>query len=489
MGSETSSLHVLFFPLMAPGHLIPMTDIAKLFSLRQGVHVSIVTTPLNSTRIQSTIDRTTHHSGHHNITIHLLHLPFSEAGLPEGCENLDSVTSPEMTLAFLKAVNLLLHPFEQLVERLHPDCIVSDMFLPWTIDVTEKFNIPRLVFHGTSYFALCVSNSIQRYAPHESVSTETEPFLVPKLPHPIEITKSQMPDFLKSQTPFKETMQKVKEADSRSYGVVMNSFYELEPDYEKHYREEVIGSDRAWHIGPVSLCNRDQIDMAERGKKAFIDANQCLDWLSSRQPGSVLYFCFGSTCDLIGAQLMEIAVALEASGHPFIWVVRNTDRMGSEEEWMPDGFEERMKGKGLIIRGWAPQVVILNHPAVGGFVTHCGWNSVLEGVSAGVPMVTWPMFAEQFYNEKLITRVLRTGVEVGTKVWARSKETRPMMKREVIERAVAQLMGGGDDADERRRRARELGEKAKKAVENGGSSYMDLDRLIEDLKLYSHQGK
>eukprot|EP00268_Persea_americana_P049917 TRINITY_DN5392_c0_g1_i4.p2 TRINITY_DN5392_c0_g1~~TRINITY_DN5392_c0_g1_i4.p2 ORF type:complete len:164 (-),score=42.46 TRINITY_DN5392_c0_g1_i4:11-502(-) len=163
--------------------------------------------------------------------------------------------------------------------------------------------------------------------------------------------------------------------------------------------------------------------------------------------------------------------------------------MGSEEEWMPDGFEERMKGKGLIIRGWAPQVVILNHPAVGGFVTHCGWNSVLEGVSAGVPMVTWPMFAEQFYNEKLITRVLRTGVEVGTKVWARSKETRPMMKREVIERAVAQLMGGGDDADERRRRARELGEKAKKAVENGGSSYMDLDRLIEDLKLYSHQGK
>eukprot|EP00268_Persea_americana_P049914 TRINITY_DN5392_c0_g1_i1.p1 TRINITY_DN5392_c0_g1~~TRINITY_DN5392_c0_g1_i1.p1 ORF type:complete len:228 (-),score=50.92 TRINITY_DN5392_c0_g1_i1:11-694(-) len=227
--------------------------------------------------------------------------------------------------------------------------------------------------------------------------------------------------------------------------------------------------------------------MAERGKKAFIDPTQCTDWLGSREPGSVLYVCFGSLCQLSGAQLMEIAVALEASGRPFIWVVKNTDRM--EEEWTPDGFEERMKGKGLIIRGWAPQVVILNHPAVGGFVTHCGWNSVLEGVSAGVPMVTWPMFAEQFYNEKLITRVLRTGVEVGTKVWARSKETRPMMKREVIERAVAQLMGGGDDADERRRRARELGEKAKKAVENGGSSYMDLDRLIEDLKLYSHQGK
>ena len=154
---------------------------------------------------------------------------------------------------------------------------------------------------------------------------------------------------------------------------------------------------------------------------------------------------------------------------------------------MPDGFEERTKGKGLIIRGWAPQVMILNHPAVGGFVTHCGWNSVLEGVSAGVPMVTWPMFAEQFYNEKLITNVLRIGVEVGTKLWAKGKEKRKVMGREEIKRAAAPLMGGGAEADERRRRAREQGEMAKKAVEKGGSSYMDLDRLIEDLKMYSHR--
>ncbi|KAJ8632025.1 hypothetical protein MRB53_025361 [Persea americana] len=241
--------------------------------------------------------------------------PRSEVGLPDSCENIDSVTTPEMTVAFIKAISLLPHHFEQLVERLRPDCIVSDMFFPWTIDITDKLNIPRVVFHGTSYFALCIAHSMQKYKPHESAARETEPFLVPKLPHPIEIMRSQVADFVKTRTPFTHLLDKVDEADSRTYGIVMNSFYELEPDYVKHYREEVIGSNRAWHIGPVSLCNRHEIDMAERGSKAFIDPNQCLDWLDSRDPGSVLYFCFGSMCDLSDAHLMEIALALEASGH------------------------------------------------------------------------------------------------------------------------------------------------------------------------------
>ncbi|RWR87360.1 flavonoid 7-O-glucosyltransferase [Cinnamomum micranthum f. kanehirae] len=481
MASEMSPrpFHVLFFPMMAQGHLIPMTDIAKLFALRQGVHVSIATTPLNATRIQSTIDRAAY------ITIHLLQFPCSEASLPDGCESLDLAVSQGMGMAFTEALALLHHPFEQLVEGHRPDCIVSDMLFPWTVEVAAKFNIPRLVFHGTGFFAICAGNSIERYSPHESVATDTEPFLLPKLPHPIEMTRSQVPDFLKTRTPFTELMERVQESINQSYGVVMNSFYELEPDYVKHYREEVRGSIKAWHIGPVSLCNKDQIDMAERGKKAFIDPTQCMDWLGLRDPGTVVYVSFGSLSQMGGAQLMEIALALEASGRPFIWSLR------INAEWLPDGFEERTKERGLIIKGWAPQLMILNHPAVGGFVTHCGWNSILEGVTAGVPMVTWPLFAEQFYNEKLITCVVRIGVGVGSQVWSTSveDESRPVIKREEIVRAVAQLMDGGDEADERRRRARELGETAKKAVEKGGSSYMDLDRLMEELKLYGHQTK
>jgi hypothetical protein len=103
---------------------------------------------------------------------------------------------------------------------------------------------------------------------------------------------------------------------------------------------------------------------------------------------------------------MEIAMGLEASGQQFIWVVRkgkNEEKKDREDWGVPKGFEKRMEGKGVIINGWAPQVLTLDHEAVGGFVTHCGWNSTLEGITAGVPMVTWPVFAELFYNEKLCT--------------------------------------------------------------------------------------
>lgn len=138
-----------------------------------------------------------------------------------------------------------------------------------------------------------------------------------------------------------------------------------------------------------------------------------------------------------------------------------------------------MRGRGLIIRGWAPQVLILDHKAVSGFVTHCGWNSALEGISAGVPMVTWPVAAEQFYNEKLITQVLRIGVPVGVKQWMR--QVGDSVESEKVEKAVRRIMVG-EEAEEMRFRARGLSDMAKKAVEEGGSSHSDLAALLEELK-------
>uniref|UniRef100_A0A2N9FN76 Uncharacterized protein n=1 Tax=Fagus sylvatica TaxID=28930 RepID=A0A2N9FN76_FAGSY len=162
--------------------------------------------------------------------------------------------------------------------------------------------------------------------------------------------------------------------------------------------------------------------------------------------------------------LKEIAIGLEGSEQHFIWVVKKEKNDEGNEEWLPEGFEKRVEGKGLIIRGWAPQIAILDHEAVGGFVTHCGWNSTLEGVSAGVPMVTWPVSAEQFYNEKFLG---------------------DSIKREAIQKAVIRIMVG-EEAEEMRSRARELGKMAKKAVEENGSSYSDLNNLIEELKVSWH---
>ncbi|CAN1278415.1 Scopoletin glucosyltransferase [Linum perenne] len=219
---------------------------------------------------------------------------------------------------------------------------------------------------------------------------------------------------------------------------------------------------KAWFIGPLSLCNDTTLDKAERGDAAAaaIDGHECLSWLECREPNSVLYICFGSMSGVPDKQLLEIAAALEASMQSFIWVVKNfiwVVKKGDKqkEEWLPEGFEKRMEGKGLIIRGWAPQ-------------------------AAGVPMVTWPLQSEQFINEKLVTDVLRIGVGVGSDEWSRN-ERKVIVGREDIERAINQVMAVGEEAEEMRKRAMELKEKAVKANEEGGSSYSDLKSLFEEL--------
>jgi UDP:flavonoid glycosyltransferase YjiC (YdhE family) len=152
---------------------------------------------------------------------------------------------------------------------------------------------------------------------------------------------------------------------------------------------------------------------------------------------------------------------------------------------MPDGFAELMAraDRGFIIRGWAPQMLILTHPAVGGFVTHCGWNSTLEAVSAGVPMVTWPRCSDQFYNEKLVVELLKIGVGVGSMDYASKfeTETRRVIGGEVIAKAIRRVMGDGKDAEAIREKAKKLGEKARRAVAKGGSSYDDVGRLVDEL--------
>ncbi|GMN21738.1 hypothetical protein TIFTF001_047318 [Ficus carica] len=123
---------------------------------------------------------------------------------------------------------------------------------------------------------------------------------------------------------------------------------------------------------------------------------------------------------------------------------------------------------GFVVRHWAPQMLILDHPATGAMVTHCGWNSIMEAVAAGKPMITWPLFGEQFYNEKLVTDVLRIGVAVGVREWSFDwwRLGKEVVKRGQVEKAVEFLMGGGVEAAEMRKRVRKLAEDAKKAVES-----------------------
>lgn len=347
--------------------------------------------------------------------------------------------------------------------------------------MVDSLEIPRIIFNGSGCFSRCTQYSLTRHAPHEKVDSDTEPFVLPGLPDRIELTRSQLPYFFRSKSGFLDIMAKTEE---KSFGVVVNSFYDLEPAYAEYFKKEM--GKKAWLVGPVSLCNRNVEDKAERGQKSSIDEQSCLNWLDSKEPNSVLYVSFGSLARLAPKQLLEIAYGLEDSHHSFIWVVGKILNSVQEEEenWLPSGFQERIieSKKGLIIRGWAPQLLILEHVAIGGFMTHCGWNSSLEGVDAGIPMITWPLTAEQFSNEKLITDVLKIGVSVGNIEWTWNSDSKMLVGREKVAEVVGKVMGGGDEAVEMRRRAIQLGEKAKRAVEEGGSSYTDAVALIEELK-------
>lgn len=158
-----------------------------------GVNVTIVTTSANALLFQKSIDRDAN-SGH-QIKTHVLQFPSAQVGLPEGIENCNTATSlNDMVPKLFLGQSLLRKPIEQLFQHMQPDCIVSDIFHPWTVDSAAKLGIPRLVFHATSCFSFCAETCVEQYKPHLSVNSNTEPFLLPGLPNKIEMTRLQIPD-------------------------------------------------------------------------------------------------------------------------------------------------------------------------------------------------------------------------------------------------------------------------------------------------------
>ncbi|KAL0740361.1 hypothetical protein Bca4012_081874 [Brassica carinata] len=452
MASETTNqklhppLHFVLFPFMAQGHMIPMVDIARLLAQR-GVTITIITTPQNTSRFKNVLSRAIQ-SG---LPIRLEHvkIPFQEVGLLEEHENVDSLDSMELIIPFFKAVNMVEEPVMKLIEEMKPKptCLISDFCLPYTSKIAKKLNIPKIVFHGV-----------------------------------VEFTKPQV-TIANDSGDWKQILAEQVEADDTSYGVIVNTFQDLESAYVKDYKEARAG--KVWSIGPVSLCNKVGVDKAQRGNQAAVDQDECLKWLDSREKRSVLYVCLGSICNVPLAQLRELGLGLEESQRPFIWVIRGWEKYNELAEWfLESGFEERIKERGLLIKGWSPQILILSHPAVGGFLTHCGWNSTLEGITSGVPLITWPLFGDQFCNQKLVVQVLKAGVSVGVEEvmrWGEEEKIGVLVDKEGVKKAVEDLMGESHEAKERRKRVKELGELANKAVQEGGSSHSNITFFLEDM--------
>ncbi|XP_044422471.1 scopoletin glucosyltransferase-like [Triticum aestivum] len=476
---QQQPLHILFFPFPAHGHLIPIADMAALFAAR-GVRCTILTTPVNAAIMRSAVDRANDaFAGTNSPAIDISVVPFPDVGLPPGVENGTAIKSQGDRGKFFEAAQLLREPFDRFLVDNRPDAVVSDSLFPWSVDAAAEHGVPRLAFMGSSMFALSCIDTMLRNNPLATVPDDPDALVsLPGLPHRVELRRSQLMD------PANEAehwgwafFEGLNAADQRSFGEVFNSFHELEPDYVEHYRTTL--GRRAWLVGPVALATK---DMAGRGTDALSpDADNCIEWLDMKPAGSVVYISFGTLTSFSPAELHELARGLELSGMNFVWVIGAA--CPDSSEWMPEGFAELTAhgGRGFIIRGWAPQMLILNHPAVGGFLTHCGWNSTLEAVSAGVPMVTWPRYADQFNNEKVIVELLKVGVSIGAKDYASCVEAHEVIGGEVIAGSIGRLMGNGEEGDAMRKKAKALGGKARSAVEDGGSSYNAVGRLIDEL--------
>ncbi|CAL1398306.1 unnamed protein product [Linum trigynum] len=482
-------LHFVLVPFMAQGHLLPMTDIAKLLA-QHGVVITIVTTPVNAGRIRGTISRAVE-SNDVQINVAEVELPSDGVGLPKHCETLDQLPSLDKGIDLFNYMGQALEkPMEKLFQELQPrpNCVISDMCLPFTATLARKFGLPRITFNGFSGFTLLCLRNIHEMLDNEKgvLGSDSERFVVPGLPDRIEVTMDQLP--IAMANGMDQLGRRMLEAEGYSYGMIINSFEELEPEYFSRYKAAMGG--KAWCVGPASSCNKDRLDRFERGNpRSAINESECSKWLDSRESGSVLYVCMGSLCNIRTQQLIELGLGLEAWNRPFVWVVREGETTKGLFIWMEEyNFEKRTKGRALIVRGWAPQVAILSHPIVGGVLTHCGWNSTLESICAGVPMVTWPLFGDQFLNERLIVDVLEIGVPVGAEAtvkWGEEENTRMLIKKEDVKQAIEELMGEGDEKEMRRKRAKDLSEKSKLVLQEGGSSYLNIELLIQDIRQHT----
>ena len=255
---------------------------------------------------------------------------------------------------------------------------------------------------------------------------------------------------------------------SRASAIILNTF-----DAFEHDALEAISSllPPIYTVGPLPLL-ADQIKderLKSIASNLWKEKSGCVDWLNSKQPNSVVYVNFGSITVMTPQQLIEFAWGLANTEKPFLWIIR-PDLVAGDSAVLPPEFLTETKDRSMLA-SWCPQEEILKHPSIGGFLTHSGWNSTLESVCGGVPIISWPFFADQQINCLYSCTEWGIGMEIDNDV-----------KRDAVEKLVRELMEG-DKGKEMKRKVMEWKSKAEEAAKSGGSSYRNLEKLIADVLL------
>ncbi|KAK1586508.1 hypothetical protein Q3G72_003239 [Acer saccharum] len=455
--------NIVMFPFMAQGHIIPFLALAFQLEKTNKYTITFVNTKKNINKLRSSLPP--------NSSFNLVEIPFdsSDHNLPPDTENTDSI--PYNLVPILIEATLSFKPhFRKLVSGLvseqngqkKPLCIITGIFFGWCAEIAHEFGVFHALFIAGGGFGFACYYSMWMNLPHKN--TDSDEFLLPDFPEASRIHVTQLTDYLRvadGSDSFSVSMQKLLTLWRNVDGILVNTVEELDQIGLMYFRREICP--QVWPIGPLLLSTGSK-DRA--GKQLGISSQVCKNWLDTKPCSSVLYVSFGSQNTIAPSQMMELALALEASGKDFIWVVRPPSGfdINSEfkaNEWLPEGFEERIKlsRKGLVVHNWAPQVDILSNESVSAFLSHCGWNSVLESLSHGIPIMGWPMAAEQFYNVKLLEEEIGVCVEV-----ARGKICE--VKHEEIVAKIELVMNGTEKGKEMKRKACEAKEIIKNAIKD-----------------------
>ncbi|KAG1326973.1 UDP-glycosyltransferase 90A1 [Cocos nucifera] len=451
----SSSLpHVAIFPFMSKGHIIPLVHLAHLLHRRRLATLTFFTTPLNAPFFRDSLAGT---------DASIVELPFPEnvPGLPPGVESTDHLPSMSLFLTFYNATKKLRPHFEQALASLPTPVrfLISDGFLGWTTESAGKLGIPRVASYGMGSHAMAINYYISREMPHLGLASDDQPFTVSGFPN-LQLTLDDLSQISDDPHPEDELYKFTQEIQPTpdTCGIMANSFYELEPGYVDHWNGHI--GPKAWCVGLLCLAQQ---------RTHSNNRTELLQWLDSRLAMSrpVVYLAFGTQAVISELQLKEIAIGLERSGLDFVWVVR------AKEVDLGEGFEERVADRGKVVRDWVDQLEILQHESIRVFVSHCGWNSVTEGISAGVPILAWPMMAEQRLNARFLVQDLG----IGLRVRASDGTRQGLVKGEDLAKLVREYVDG-EKGTEAAKKVKDLARVARMAMEEGGSSWCTLEQMI-----------